>query len=48
MADLTREAVRNDGSGATQIVIDGPDSKPKRINLEELSDADAQLAAQFG
>ncbi|CAG8955425.1 hypothetical protein HYFRA_00010290 [Hymenoscyphus fraxineus] len=30
------------------IEIQGPNGQVKRVNLEELSDADAQLAAQFG
>jgi hypothetical protein len=49
------QATHLSGDGPTQrkkstglVEIHGPGGQTKRVNLEELSDADAQLAAQFG
>jgi hypothetical protein len=54
-ADIRREIFQTDGSEARRrkksvglVEITGPDGQRKTINLQELNDADAQLAAEFG
>jgi hypothetical protein len=54
MAEITNNVQIHDGHARHRkrsvglVEIDGPDGQRKTINLAELSDADAQLAAQFG
>jgi amino acid permease (GABA permease) len=54
--EITNDVELHDGGDATYrrrkstgiVEINGPDGQRKTLNLAELSDADAQLAAQFG
>ena len=54
MAEILNDAQPHDGDlrqrkkSVGLVEINGPDGQRKTINLAELSDADAQLAAQFG
>lgn len=46
--NVTHETVRHRKKSHGVVEITGPDGQKKLVNLEELSDADAQLAAEFG
>lgn len=54
MADIQQDGVHHDGElrhrqkSVGLVEINGPDGQRKTVNLAELNDADAQLAAQFG
>ena len=49
MEDIRRDSrVRQRQKSTGLVAINGPDGQTRILNLEELSDADAQLAAQFG
>jgi hypothetical protein len=55
MAEITNDVQPHLDDGARQrkkstgiVEINGPDGQRKTLNLAEMSDADAQLAAQFG
>jgi hypothetical protein len=56
MAEIMNDVQPYGGDGTTRqrkkstglIEINGPDGQRKTLNLAEMSDADAQLAAQFG
>jgi hypothetical protein len=53
-ADIRNDALLHDGEARHRkksvglLEIHGPDGQRRTINLEELSDADVQLASQFG
>lgn len=47
-ATLERAVSRPNYKGAETLESTHSDSQPRRANLEEMNDADAQLAAQFG
>jgi hypothetical protein len=54
MSDLRNDSIQHDGDlrqrkkSVGLIEISGPDGRKRTLNLQDLSDADAQLAAQFG
>jgi hypothetical protein len=54
MADIDTHEIRNDSvfrqrkKSVGIVEINGPDGQHKTIRVEDLSDADAQLATQFG
>ena len=54
VADIRNEALQQDGDvrhrkkSVGMVEINGPDGQRRTVNLENLNDADAQLAAQFG
>ena len=53
-ADIRNDVTPTDGhvhhrkKSVGLVEIHGPDGQTRRVNLEDLNDADAQLAAQFG
>jgi len=54
VADIRNDAIQHDGEARRRkksvglVEINGPDGQTRTINLQDLSEADAQLASQFG
>ncbi|CZR62084.1 probable amino acid permease 2 (AAP-2) [Phialocephala subalpina] len=46
--EISRDGVRHRQKSVGLVEINGPDGQKRTVNLAELNDADAQLAAQFG